>query len=84
MLKPINFGHMMLRHLNEVFSYSGNLFREQMKFLDSHNFIIRSLTLKYLSFIEKVIVLFHPAESQHFENKMLAFFFCPILKEKQL
>jgi hypothetical protein len=73
----------MMRHqLNEVISRKGGFVRHQIKILDSHCFIMRPLNLKYAPFIEKVNTLFHPAESQHFGIKMLAFFFLPDIKRK--
>ena len=82
--KPVNFDFMMRRQLNEVTFYNGNLIRKQIKILDSHRFIILPLNLSYVQFTEKVILLFHRKESQHLISKMLAFFFYPTLKEKQL
>jgi len=73
----------MLQHqLNEVISRKGGFVRHQIKIHDSQCFIMRPLNLKYVPFIEKVNTLFHPAESQHFEYKMLAFFFSPNIKRK--
>ncbi len=73
---------MMKHHSNEVDSYGGSFFRKQIKFLDSHNFIIRPLNLKHILFSEKVNILFQKSESQHLV-KMLAFF-CSTLKEKTI
>lgn len=81
--KQINFGGMMQHQLNEVIFIKGGFGLHQIKFLYSHCFIIRLLNLKYAQFIEKVETLFHQAESQHFNSKMLAFFY-RIKKEKQL
>ena len=73
----------MMRHqLNEVISVKGGFVRHQIKILNSHCFIMRPLNLKYVPFIEKVITLFHQAESQHLIFKMLAFFFSPDIKRK--
>ena len=75
---------MMQRQLKEVISDNGNLIRHQIKYLDSHCFIMKPLIQKYVSFIEKVNTLFQTAESQHLISEMLAFFFNQTLKEKQL
>ena len=80
--KPINFETMMRHHLNEVISRRGGFVHHQIKILDSHCFIMRPLNLKYAPFSEKANTLFHPAESQHFESKMLAFFFLRDIKRK--
>ena len=72
----------MQRQFNEVISTNGGFIRHQINFLDSHSFIMKPLNLKYVLIIEKVILLFQTAESQHFFSKMLAFFFSPNIKRK--
>ena len=80
-MKQINFEDMMRHQLNEVISTKGGFGRQKIRILNSHCFIIRLLNLKYAQFIEKVTILFHQAESQHFNSKMLAFFFSDIKRK---
>lgn len=82
--KPINFENMMRHQFNEVIFRRGGFVRHQVISHDSRCYIMRPLNLKFVPFIEKVNTLFYQAESQHFNSEMLAFFFYPTLKEKQL
>lgn len=81
-LKPVNFGDMMQRQLNEVISKNGESLRLPKRILDSQCFIMKSLNQRYVPFVEKVNTLFHQVESQYFILEMLAFFFLSDMKRK--
>jgi len=84
MPKPINFETMMQHQLNEVISYNGDFIRHQIKFPDSHCFIIKQINLKCVSFIEKVNIFFKRQKANILIPKCWLSFFYPKLKEKQL
>lgn len=74
---------MMQHQFNEVFYIKKDSKDQCSKIPDSRCCIFKPLIRKNILSYEKVNLLFHSVESQHFIFKVLAFFFLVSVKENQ-